>query len=133
MTSRCPRCGAPVSACDRICRRCGHDIDRECEQAGHLAKLIRALRHPEPTTPIRAAWILGRIGIAEALPALINVAEHGPDVFIREAAIEALGHLGDPRAAPVLRALRREGSILIRKAAIRALATLGAPRPPRGR
>ena len=130
MTYRCPLCGAPASARDRACRRCGHDIVRECEQAGHLDKLIRALRHPEPTTPIRAAWILGRIGTSEALPALINVAEHGPDLFIREAAIEALGHLGDPRATPVLRALRRERSILIRKAAIRALATLQTHWPP---
>jgi hypothetical protein len=108
VTVRCSLCGAPVSAGDRVCRRCGHRIDRGCEPAGYLDKLIRALRHPSPTTPIRAAWLLGRIGRSEALPALINVAEHGTDLFVREAAIEALGHLDDLRAAPVLRALRRE-------------------------
>jgi ParB family chromosome partitioning protein len=133
VTYRCPLCAAPVSACEWDCRRCGRDTYREYKPAAHLDKLIRALRHPEPTTPIRAAWILGRIGTVEALPALISVAEHGPDLFIREAAIEALGHLGDLRAGPVLRALRRERSLLIRKAAIRALATLTAPHPLRGR
>jgi HEAT repeat protein len=131
VTYRCPTCWGEVSPRDRTCPYCGCDIDQQCEQSRYLDKLIRALRHPEPETPIRAAWILGKIGDREATSALIDAAEHSSDLFIRKAAIDALGELGDGRSVPAVRALCRDTSVLLREAATRALSALetGAASP----
>ena len=53
-------------------------------------KLINALNHPEPSTPIRAANILGKLKSKEAIPFLINRLEKERDPFIIKAFVDAL-------------------------------------------
>lgn len=128
MTYFCPVCWAEVAAEQMICGRCGADL-RAWEGQGYVEKLITALRHPEPTTPLRAAWLLGRLRAREAVPPLMELARSSPDLFLREAAVEALGRIGDPRSLELLRALARSESVLVRRAARRALAMIEGSQP----
>jgi HEAT repeat protein len=115
----CPSCWNEIKNED-VCPECGVDL-KELAQEGYEEKLIRALRHPEPTVPIRAATILGELGSQAAVEPLIEVALSNMDPYIQEAAVVALGRIGDPRAARCLTRLRREGSLRTRDAADQAL------------
>lgn len=129
MTYFCPVCWAEVVANQQICGQCGADTERAWEGKGYVEKLMAALRHPEPTTPIRAAWLLGALRAREAVPLLMELAQSSPDLFLREAAVEALGRIGGPGPVELLRALAHSESVLVRRAASRALAMVGGPEP----
>lgn len=62
----------------------------------YVEKLIAALRHEEPQTTVRAAWILGRIADRRAVGPLIDAAAGGGDPEFLAAVVEALGRIGDP-------------------------------------
>jgi HEAT repeat protein len=62
----------------------------------YVEKLIAALRHEEPETTVRAAWILGRIADRRAVGPLIDAAGRGGDPEFLAAVVEALGRIGDP-------------------------------------
>lgn len=70
-------------------------------------KLIAALAHPLPEARARICWLLGDKHIDRAVPALIELAEHDPDLFVQRAAIESLGRLQDSSALPLLRSISR--------------------------
>jgi HEAT repeat protein len=59
-----------------------------------------------------------------AVEPLIALALSTPDFYLQEAAVIALGQIGDRRAQPYLERLSREGAIRVRLAAHRALARL---------
>jgi HEAT repeat protein len=101
----------------------GADL-RDLAGETHEQRLIRALYHRAPTVPIRAATILGELGSRAAVEALIEVAVASADPYIREAAVLALGRIGDARASPSLDRLRRDGPVRVRMAARRAATTL---------
>jgi len=71
----------------------------------YVEKLIGALVHPEPETPIRAASILGNLHDERAVEPLINLIGQTQDVYIACSAAEALGKLGTPRARQFLRGI----------------------------
>jgi len=58
-TFYCTNCWAEVPESAATCPRCGDDIAARQTRADFVDKLIAALRHCEPMTPVRAAWILG--------------------------------------------------------------------------
>ena len=118
----CPSCGNEIKNED-VCPECGVDL-KELAQEGYEEKLIRALRHPEPTVPVRAATILGDLGSRAAVEPLIEIGVSSEDLYIQEAAVVALGRIGDPRAARCLTRLRREGGLRVRNAADQALRML---------
>lgn len=95
--------------------------------AGYVAKLIAALHHEEPQTPVRAAWILGERGEVSAVPALLEIADHGADPELLAAVAEALGKIADPRAIPTLARLARHSYLKARIAAVAALAKFDSP------
>jgi len=98
----CTHCWTEVPEQATVCPRCGDDIAARQASADFVEKLIAALHHPEPTTPIRAAWILGQRREREAVEPLIQLARTCPDPFLVESAVEALGKIGDPRALGTL-------------------------------
>jgi len=55
-----------------------------------IDKLIKALNHPEPETPIRAANILSQLNVKEAVPFLIKKLKREKDPFIIKAIVDAL-------------------------------------------
>jgi HEAT repeat protein len=121
MTFYCTNCWAEVAESAVVCPRCGDDIVARQARSDYVAKLIAALRHPEPTTPVRAAWILGERRERAAVEPLCRVIRESPDQFLLERAVEALGKIGDPRAAAALDAATRHPSLRVRERAQRAL------------
>ena len=122
MVRYCPICWSEADD-DDCCRKCGAPL-RQSTNESYEEKLIWALRHPEPTTPIRAATILGERRALAAVEPLIAVALSTRDFYLQEAAVIALGQIGDRRAQPCLERLSREGAVRVRQAAQRALASL---------
>jgi HEAT repeat protein len=125
VTYYCPSCWNEVGT-EVACPQCGADL-RECGRESYEQKLIRALHHPEPTVPIRAATILGELGSRTAVEPLIEVADSCPDPYIQEAAVVALGRIGDARAIPCLTRLSRDGALRVRKMADQARKALEDP------
>lgn len=69
--------------------------------------LIGALSDPSPNVVAAAADALGELCYAPALDALVELTATG-DLWLRAAAIVALGRLGDERAVPALRRVAGE-------------------------
>jgi HEAT repeat protein len=123
----CPACWSEIDERDMTCRDCGADIIA-LDRRSYEEKLIAALSHQEPTVPLRAAWLLGRLQVREAVPALVALARRAPDPYIQAAAVEALGQIGDPSVRPMLADLAEHGPVLVRGKAhegLRRLAGLG--------
>ncbi len=86
-----------------------------------------ALADPDPLVVVGAAWFLGERRHRPAVPALATVATEHADPRCREAAIAALGAIGDPAGLPaVLTALGDKPTV--RRRATVALAGFEDPR-----
>ena len=113
----CPRCWADFAEDLATCSRCGADIHAFWNSKDMVEKLILALNHAEPETPIRAAWILGQrreVGAAQALAALVRRTR---DVYVAIAAVEALVKIGTPEALGFLRTFSVYPARMVREAA----------------
>jgi HEAT repeat protein len=92
--------------------------------------LLAALDNSDVTVVEAAAWALGELGdaarAAGAVHVLSNVARTHRDALAREAAVAALGALGDPDAVPtILDACRDKPAV--RRRAVLALAPFDGP------
>jgi HEAT repeat protein len=85
-------------------------------------KLIVALNHPEPETPSRAAWILGRRREVQAVGPLIELLRRTQDVYTASEAVRALSRIGTPEAMAFLRTLTEHPAGMVRQAVAEALA-----------
>jgi len=125
MTYFCRNCWNEINERQSVCPQCGAK-QSELDDETFVAKLIRALNHPEPQTPIRAAYILGKLRTNEAIPALLDVVHKNRDFFIVAAAIDALGEIGNRKIINELQELLIQNPPLpIRIAAERAIRNLG--------
>jgi len=88
-----------------------------------VPSLAARLQSDLPRLQAAAAWALGEIGDASALPALVQFLASGRDV---PAAVRALGRLGDPRAAAVLFPLLQPPRRGVAEYVLEALARLKA-------
>ncbi len=61
-----------------------------------FAVLTAALDDPDPLVAVGAAWFLGERRVGAAVAALGRMARDHPDVRCREAAVAALGAIGNP-------------------------------------
>jgi len=129
MTFYCTQCWAEVPRSATRCPRCGDDIVARQARSDYTEKLIAALRHPEPTTPVRAAWILGERRERAAVEPLCRLVRDSSDAFLVESAVEALGKIGDARAAATLEWARQHPSPRVRRRAEQALAQSPARTP----
>jgi len=109
----CPRCWEDFAEDTSVCPSCGLRIYEFWEPLDHVEKLIVALDHPEPSTPVRAAHLLGRLGDQRAVPALIRTVETTRDVYLARASIRALGEIGSPEAIRFLGSLTAHPARLI--------------------
>jgi HEAT repeat protein len=115
---------AALADADPIVRR------RACRVAIPLAEvdLTPLLADPDAGVVEVAAWALGERGEAavDAVPALAQVAGGHDDPLCREAAVAALGAIGDERGLPAILAATRDKPAIRRRAVI-ALAPFGGP------
>ena len=90
--------------------------------------LIDALGDDDPLVVVDAAWFLGERRLGAAVGALAATARHHEDARCREAAVAALGAIGDPDGLEaVLDAVRSDKPAVRRRAAV-ALAGFSDPR-----
>jgi HEAT repeat protein len=128
ITFFCPSCWGEVDEAERVCPHCGVDIPSVLDQRDYVAKLIAALSHPEPTTPVRAAWILGKLRAKSAVGSLLALVRGNADLFLKAAAVEALGQISDEGARTMLAELAEQGPFLLRNKATEALHLLDLAR-----
>jgi HEAT repeat protein len=117
----CPGCWRDFGEDLARCPHCGLDIHAFWDSKDYVEKLILALDHPEPTTPVRAAELLGRVRAAQAVEPLTRLVQHGADVFVVRAAIRALGAIGTSNARESLEALASDPAQWFREEAAQAL------------
>jgi HEAT repeat protein len=108
-------------------QRLGAAVAGELRLAGEVPALQRSLRSSDDELVARAARGLGKIGDDGAVEVLLDLVEPGDRAwFVRLAATDALGAIGDPRAVePLERELSSANWVLQAKAA-GALRMLGA-------
>ena len=131
-TFYCPSCWAEVEEKATICPHCHTNISERISEADYTDKLIAALRHKEPMTPVRAAWILGERREQRAVPALTKIVRKGKDAFLVESAVEALGKIGGNAASEAVRAAAHHSSLRVRVKArdvLKQLASRNVPSP----
>jgi HEAT repeat protein len=87
--------------------------------ASYVEKLIRALDAPEAATALRAAYLLGQLRAAAAVPALAAKLEESPDPYLSAAACEALGQIGTPEAAAAVCAARKHRFATVRRVVVK--------------
>lgn len=93
---------------------------RACEVAVAVegAPLVAALTDADPSVVEMAAWALGERVDTAAVDALSGVARDHPDALCREAAVAALGAIGDPAGLPAILAATRDKPAVRRRAVI---------------
>ena len=116
LTFYCPGCWKDFREDLDRCPSCGLDIRGFCRSRDWVDKVILALAHPEPTTPERAAWILGRLREARAVEPLSRLARTSSNTYTVRAAVIALGEIGTPEARKVLTGLRHHRARMVREA-----------------
>ncbi len=89
MTYYCVNCWQEIDKDLLTCPHCGYDLKHASEYS-FVEKLIKALNHPEPETPVRAATILGDLKTKEAVQPLLSRLKNETDPFIVEAIVNAL-------------------------------------------
>lgn len=112
-------------------RRRGVEVALDARGKGTRSSLPRALTaaldDPDPLVVVGAAWYLAERHVRDAVPALAATATTHGDTRCREAAVAALGAIGDPVGLPaVLHALT--DSPTVRRRATVALAGFDDPR-----
>jgi HEAT repeat protein len=88
--------------------------------------LLEALASPSPSVVLFSITMLAQIGSVSAVEPLIKLCSSDPEPKLYEAALEALGRLGDERALSLLLLNCQNPNPDIRLSAIQALGRLGA-------
>jgi HEAT repeat protein len=94
----CPVCWKDSAEDLPQCPHCGAEIHDIWGSKSFLEKLLLALNHPEPSTVMRAVWLLGQLGDRRAVEPLERLLESTRDVFVTRAAKVALSALEAPDA-----------------------------------
>lgn len=126
MTFFCTNCWREVPQATTVCPHCGDDIAARQARADYTDKLIAALHHPEPTTPVRAAWILGQRRERNAVEPLCALVRESNDPFIVESAVSALGLIGDVRAKETMQWAKQHPNRRVAEAACESLLRLSS-------
>ena len=119
----CPNCWSPIKENEEVCHQCQAEIE-SFDHLSYFEALVRALNHPERTTRIRAAYILGELKdkrAVEPLAEALNRIRDMQDVFFAEAVAVALGKIDGEEAIPILLDLTGHPSFLVRAAALNSL------------
>jgi hypothetical protein len=99
----CTECWHETDSSQQTCPRCGADL--AVNPHSYAEKLTSALGHPLPEARVRACWLIGLNNVQAATPKLMSLVEGDPDLFVRRAAVQALGKIHAQAAVPLLQSL----------------------------
>jgi HEAT repeat protein len=119
----CPNCWSPIKENEEVCHQCQAEIE-SFDHLSYFEALVRALNHPERTTRIRAAYILGELKDKRGIKPLVKAINRTPgirDIFFEEAIVVALGKIDGEEAFPILINLLNHRSFLVRAAVLNSL------------
>ena len=122
MLAFCHKCWAELHATPTVCIYCGASVDiysRDYEK-----KLISLIPRSGAEKRVQICGVLGHRAKRSAVPALVELLRD-PDVFVRIAAIRALGEIGDGSAATAIESAMASDQPAIREIARRALTRMG--------
>jgi HEAT repeat protein len=123
MIAFCTHCWREVNSEVKVCPGC--EADLTLDRRTYEQKLIGALAHPLPEARERICWLIGENHIREAVPDLMKLATDDPDLFVRKAAVESLGTLGDPQSVSLLRMISKCENRFLASVASRSLQAIG--------
>lgn len=122
--------GATADPAAAVRRRAAEVAAHADPSLGVSAVLLRLLGDPDDTVVEVAAWACGeRDGAGDggaAVDALVRLGTGHAEALVREAAVAALGALGDERGLPAILAATRDRST-VRRRAVLALAPFEGP------
>jgi len=118
----CPGCFKDFAEDFDKCPACGLDIHAYYDPKDYVDKLMLALKHPEPSTPVRAAWLLGKIRDQRAVGALIECFKDSDDIYLHVAVTNALGEMGTVEAIEFLESQLDHPATMVKKEIQAALA-----------
>lgn len=101
----CTQCWTQSDASAVTCPKCGAAL--AADERSYEEKLLRSLDHPIKEVRLRACWLIGEKELEAAADKLMATATNDVDMFVRHAAIQALGHLHSPAIAEFLEAQLR--------------------------
>ena len=114
-----------------VVRRRAVDVAVDVRGKGSRSTLVRAvaaaLDDPDPLVVVGAAWFLAERRHRPAVPVLAATATGHGDVRCREAAVAALGAIGDPSGLPAVLLAQGDKPTVRRRATV-ALAGFDDPR-----
>lgn len=99
----CTECWHETDSSRQTCPQCGADLGLNLHS--YEEKLVSALSHPLPEARVRACWLVGLNNVQLAVTTLISMAQEDPDLFVRRAAVQALGKVHAQEAVPFLQSL----------------------------
>jgi hypothetical protein len=99
----CTECWHEADSSQQLCPRCGADL--AINSHTYEEKLASALDHPLPAARVRACWLIGLNNVQSAARKLMSLVEGDPDLFVRRAAVQALGKIHARDAVPLLQSL----------------------------
>lgn len=97
------------------------DVMRSLNRKTVWEELTKALQAPQEQLARSAALAIGAMGLTEALPVLVQLAQTTPHKSVRIAAFQALGEIGTPEAFNLIEEALMDPAIVIREAACIAL------------
>jgi hypothetical protein len=126
----CPICWNDFEQDLAHCPLCGADIAEFWNTKDYMEKLIVALEHPEPTTPIRAAWLLGQKQDPRAIEPLKQLLKTTHDPYIARAAVQALSKMDRNDIFDFLQEFANHPVVIVRQEAQSALSCMSQRQPP---
>jgi hypothetical protein len=115
----CPGCWKDSPTDFEVCPNCGINIPLFWDAKDMVEKLVHSLQHPEPSTPIRAAWLLGEICDPRAVQPLIHLIQNTRDYHLIRTAVQALRQINTEEGLEFLKTLQNHPVRMIREEARR--------------
>jgi HEAT repeat protein len=119
----CPNCWHELKTTPTKCFNCGSHVDLYSREYERL--LVAALVRANAERRAQICWILGERGRRSATPVLMELL-HDPDLFVRVAALRAIGEIGDESAITAVEKLTSDQHLALRTVAQNILKILGA-------
>jgi len=117
----CPKCWNELKTTNTDCPHCGAPVDLSSPK--YQRRLLAGLSHANAERRSQICQVLSFIGDRGAVQALIELL-HDPDIFVRVAALRALGEIGDPSSVAAVEKVTLSQNLVVRTVAAAVLKML---------